>query len=443
MPKRKDESTTDERVSKARKLSKEEPEPEKSYANEFERILDLGKELVINELKLVQRFERQKLSRRSKTAAGEKNDKVVKRISDEIKALNGLNADEAADRHVRKVLLKIKAIETSGKLPEAFKEQKFAQLDAASANVTARLYSSLRVREAVTRLVDSLRREITKELGQNDSALTKSQPLGAPKRAKSTTVQSAADGITAGNVTNEENGVSNTVTDDTEELWAQDDAEELESAYSSGNSEDIAAESSDSENEAVERPKHVAKRKRARNISYSPSPSLSYESEPELKPQRGVRTSTFLPSLTIGGYVSGSESDASDINAELAPRKNRRGQRARQAIAERKHGTNAKHLHKTKQAKAKDGKISRDDGWDAKRGAVSHDDKVRTPKNTKDTREDAPKNSQSAEVRKVSEVARRRDDDGLIHASWQAKKIAKAKENVSIHQFAGKKIVFD
>jgi hypothetical protein len=89
--KRKHDSPTSERPSKAAKTSGVKMEPAKVYASEIEAILDRGQELVHNALKLVRRFERQKLSRRAKTADAEKNEKDIKRIEDEIKALNVRN----------------------------------------------------------------------------------------------------------------------------------------------------------------------------------------------------------------------------------------------------------------------------------------------------------------------------------------------------------------
>ncbi|KAI0822272.1 Bud-site selection protein [Trametes gibbosa] len=69
--------------------------------------------------------------------------------------------------------------------------------------------------------------------------------------------------------------------------------------------------------------------------------------EPKDTPKAGE--STFLPSLSVG-FTRGdsSASDFSDIDAEAdaadAPRKNRRGQRARRMIWEKKYGRNANHV---------------------------------------------------------------------------------------------------
>ncbi|KAL6890715.1 Bud-site selection protein [Trichoderma evansii] len=152
--------------------------------------------------------------------------------------------------------------------------------------------------------------------------------------------------------------------------------------------------------------------------------------------------STFLPTL-MGGYISGSES-ASDIDA---PPKKRRGQRARQAIWEKKYGTKAKHLQKQAE------KGGRDSGWDMKRGAVGPDDQGRKPWK-KGGRAPAGAGGRGgysqgrggANAYQESRPApppkpTKKDNEGPLHPSWEARK--KAKEQQKGAAFAGSKIVFD
>ncbi|KAK7931353.1 Bud-site selection protein [Apiospora marii] len=193
--------------------------------------------------------------------------------------------------------------------------------------------------------------------------------------------------------------------------------------------------------------------------------------------------SAFLPSL-MGGYVSGSESEASDL--DVAPtRNNRRGQRARQAIWEKKFKQEARHLNKPKD--------SRDDGWDAKRGAVGNEhgapwkqgiksafdkrDKPSGPapegvhpdrqrhfnesgpphRNSRDSAQSklphrsfggsaGPSRSfepaaAAAPKPPPKPVKPKRDDTGPLHATWE---MAKAqKEKMQSAKFEGKKITFD
>jgi hypothetical protein len=144
----------------------------------------------------------------------------------------------------------------------------------------------------------------------------------------------------------------------------------------------------------------------------------------------------MLPSL-MGGYISGSESDASDIDVAPAARKNRRGQRARQAIWEKKFKAQAKHLSQEK--------AGRDSGWDLKRGAT--DGSERTPwkrgiKTPFERRHDGGREEQEhAAESSRPRPPTKKDDEGPLHPSWEARK--KAKEAQQTAAFSGKKITFD
>ncbi|KAL2162250.1 hypothetical protein VTH06DRAFT_7163 [Thermothelomyces fergusii] len=180
--------------------------------------------------------------------------------------------------------------------------------------------------------------------------------------------------------------------------------------------------------------------------SRSPPPKKAKKAKGSLRPT----DSTFLPTL-MGGYISGSES-ASDI--DVAPRrKNRRGQRARQAIWEKKYGDKARHLQKAANG--------RDAGWDPKRGAVDGESKpwkrgIRNPLLEKDkTKASGAGETKPADEKKQPNnekklpsnerkkpAQRKRDDTGPLHPSWEAKRKAKEKQQLSA-PFQGKKIVFD
>ncbi|KAI1458702.1 Bud-site selection protein [Annulohypoxylon moriforme] len=167
--------------------------------------------------------------------------------------------------------------------------------------------------------------------------------------------------------------------------------------------------------------------------------------------------SAFLPSL-MGGYISGSESEASDIDVAPA-RKNRRGQRARQAIWEKKYKEKAKHLQKQQEK-------GRDQGWDMRRGAVGDDDGsnkpwkkgIHNPFENKNVHPERLRQMQGGtsgggganrrveERRPVEERPKpkappKRDDTGPLHPSWAAAK--KAKEGAQKVEFQGRKVVFD
>lgn len=157
-----------------------------------------------------------------------------------------------------------------------------------------------------------------------------------------------------------------------------------------------------------------------------------------------THNTTFLPSLMMGGYWSGSEGEATDDEAMAGPprRKNRMGQQARRALWEKKYGTKANHIQKDIK------KMSRDSGWDTKRGATDAGDRGRKGKHagragfgSQSRRDgDAEPNSASGPSRGVKGKGVSQDA-GPLHPSWEAKR--RAKEQAATASFQGKKVVFD
>jgi hypothetical protein len=165
------------------------------------------------------------------------------------------------------------------------------------------------------------------------------------------------------------------------------------------------------------------------------------------------KASAFIPSLSVG-YIAGSGSEPESDIEELAPvKKNRRGQRARQQIAEKKFGAKAKHLENPKN--------DRSQGWDAKRGATDGARGGRGGRGGFGAGRGAfgagagagrgggfGKSGPAAPGRFAGGDApaqlrkKHNDDEGPLHPSWAAAKAAKEKKTVPV-VFAGKKISFD
>jgi hypothetical protein len=346
--------------------NKEASPPRKVYANKLDKILDQGHEFVTSALRVVQRFERQKLARRVKDAQSKKDEKNITRIKGEIEALNKLDASVAAKRHIVKIFGKIKTTREGG-LPDEWKENENEEnWKPEQLNVTARLYSTQQVKDVMAVLVKAVKAEFEKE--KQDSS---------------------------------------------ESMEAEQDEVDMDSGDES--EEDIPMK-------APQQPRTVSRSKQL------------------------AGSSDFLPSLTTAGYVSGSDSEASDINEDLAPRKNRRGQRARQAINERKFGITAKHLAKQQDQKKKS--KDRDRAWDARKGAiesksekpVGRDKTFRDPSFSRRPNERASPNANY--IPTESRQKKKPDDNGPLHPSWIARKEAKKKESFSVKPM-GKKIVFD
>ncbi|KAF4122717.1 BUD22 [Geosmithia morbida] len=170
----------------------------------------------------------------------------------------------------------------------------------------------------------------------------------------------------------------------------------------------------------------------AASPSPPPSPPPAKKTKKSNKVTATPRDTTFLPSL-MGGYVSGSES-ASDVDV-VAPKK-RRGQRARQAIWEKKYGASARHLAQQK----KKGQKGRDAGWDARRGAVDPADAGnRTP--WKKGVVNPFSSGKGGHDKRPPPPPTKKDDEGPLHPSWEARK--KKAESLKSVAFTGQKLVFD
>jgi hypothetical protein len=156
-----------------------------------------------------------------------------------------------------------------------------------------------------------------------------------------------------------------------------------------------------------------------RDLSISDSDSQSRSESPEKSKAATTKKTSFIPSLTMGGYISGSGSDVEEV--DIAPKKNRRGQRERQQIWEKKYGCNAKHLQQQQQQKRP-----------RPRRKASPDYTLGdTGSAAQSKRKVGPKND-----------ARGKDDSGPLHPSWEAAKKAKEAKQKPV-EFQGKKITFD
>jgi hypothetical protein len=233
---------------------------------------------------------------------------------------------------------------------------------------------------------------------------------------------------------------------------------DLGSSDNSGSDDDEDAGHSEGNELNDESVRQIGKRRsihiRGMSVSLSPEPEPSPPLERKREkpkaekksrqPRESVKDSTFLPTL-MGGYISGSES-ASDVEMEIAPRKNRLGQRQRRLRAEKKYGSKASHLKKQR--------MNRDDGWDMKRGAVGEEDDRKKPwkrginnplaTETSNAGQDGPTTGQGEPTKSPKKIPPKKSDD--LHPSWAARKKAKEaapKFTISTEPTNANKIVFD
>lgn len=188
-------------------------------------------------------------------------------------------------------------------------------------------------------------------------------------------------------------------------------------------------------------------------IPSSPSPTISVAIPPESRPHKKsisvTKSTTFIPSLTMGGYISDSESVGSVASQlgknNLKSRKNRRGQQERRQIWEKKFGKNANHLKRQSQSQ------SSNQDWNSRsvtrrnneRGAHRNEKRQNSKKFSTRLGGGGPMSSgaNSDPVKAKPQPNGKGDSEKPLHPSWEAAK--KGKEIKKIVAFQGKKIVFN
>jgi hypothetical protein len=341
----------------------------------------------------------------------------------------------AAQHHLAKSLMKIKAVATCLELPVEISKPKPLPSDTPALNVNARLCNSNPVKETFTPCMARIK-----------AVFGIVEDVKAPakkKRLRAKDYDNAADSSkVVAKAAREEPRLDDDVDAMAEsDEQSDDEMENYRGRLASSDDESGLEETSDIEDlERMLAEEGLARKSSSNQASrYDPAKDMSLddassqdeseEGDGKAKPKKtaagAIKKSAFLPSLSMGGYISGSGSDLDD-DLDIAPKKNRRGQRARQAIWEKKFGTKAKHV-KTQDAKQ---------GWDAKRGAVGgRDQKPHRFANAANAQPLGPRKGEVKEPKK-------RDDTGPLHPSWEAAKRAKEKKAVPV-VFSGKKISFD
>ncbi|OCT46354.1 putative cellular morphogenesis protein (Bud22) [Cladophialophora carrionii] len=408
-----------------------------------------GVKALHNALKLARGFERQKLGRRQKTASDAPQ--TLLRLREEVIVLKQLQLEKTAKSRLFKNLFKTKRIREHPIFIKAYGLEPVSDnvKPGAEANVVGRLFNSNPVKQALPEIMKSIYAVLgipqavpPKPTGTEDTASKAARLKAEPK------LDSDFDGFSGSDM------------EDHAELrekqdLASDASDEEVLGYAGGR---LASLSEDSEEDSIAIPSLSPQRTgrqshgggrfaERENLSLSPTPSEVSEpggARRPLAPHLRQKTSTtaFLPSLSMGGYYSGSDSeDDADQHRGPAlpkPRKNRRGQRARQQIAELKYGEKAKHLGKQKAQDA------RSAGWDARRGAVGQHDsqKDRFRKRMAPQKRTEDRSAAGRDRTLSSDKKKSRDDQGPIHPSWEAAKRRKMQDQAQA-SFQGKKITFD
>lgn len=485
MPKRKRDSQDQSNIFRASKFRKQDV---------LEKYTQ-SKKLLHRALKTAKGFERQKLGKRLKNAKAESKIPDIIRINREIEALKGLDLDKVTEGHLNKSLLRIKAFVESVNLPdevkvEIQKPEGTEENVAAMRNVVSGMCNMKQVKEVIESAIGGMYIALgipkpAKGGKQEDMKGILKKDVTA-KAALPTSVRRAEH---QGDELEEEPAWDGFESDGEPEDIFMEDADDAEDESGSGDEEDedediiydsldeeaisryeaLLGGSSDEESfdEAAEytknrlsHPQNTTQQSRSPSFSLSdtnPNTTLVSDSDPDsdsilatkakatskpkskkAPPPPRPKGSTFLPTL-MGGYWSGTDSSASEI--EDLPsheiRKNRPGQVARRAIWEKKYGTGANHIKSGQGSVADKGK---DDGWDAKRGAKDERRRGGRGQVTGDNSK-AVGSASRGRGRGSGGVVKKKDDEGVLHPSWQAAK--KAKDAEKMAKFAGKKVTFD
>ncbi|KAH9080556.1 Bud-site selection protein [Lactarius deliciosus] len=141
--------------------------------------------------------------------------------------------------------------------------------------------------------------------------------------------------------------------------------------------------------------------------------------------------SVFLPTLSNGFVPGGLDSDWSDGETGVGGgvRKNRRGQRARRAIWEKKYGRKAKHLQKQEDSGAIRGQRSSQKHVQGSQ-AVGHSRPTDSIRQYERANKGEVSNSHTPREQKA-----RRVDDLALHPSWEAKRRMKEKSSCCNYTF--------
>ncbi|KAJ5776325.1 uncharacterized protein N7511_001336 [Penicillium nucicola] len=437
MPKRKlAELNGPPRSSDTRKMS--------IHGTRLTQMFENGVQLLIRALKTSRGFERQKLSRREKTAKSQKDMKTLARLAEEIEALKTLNYHTVSEKYLFKQLIKTKRIaetRTFGEFQEVKKVSQDGPKNTAEANILARLFKSTPVQKEMPALMAGIRK-----LLRVDDA-----PAGKEDKKEVVLKKAPADDISD----SESEGVT------LKSRRGEQDSRDVEISGDESGSEDLSqfnsrlAPGSDSEDEADEESGDDDDEKDegsnaddiSDSVSRSPSPDFSAEDSPPAKKAKGVKGSTapvkdttFLPSLMMGGYWSGSEeaTDDEEISGKKPQRKNRMGQQARRALWEKKFGAGANHVKHEEMIQKLGG---RDNGWDTKRGATDGARGGRGGRRGGFGGSGRSQDRHDGHAPAGRSKPAPKKDEGPLHPSWEAKR--KAKEQATTATFAGKKISFD
>ena len=407
---------------------KRDPDGEEEWVNEnpslkrqtasLRNTIERSTKALASALKLARGFERQKLGRRQKQASSEPQSLL--RLREEVIVLKQLDLNKTASIYLSKHLAKAKRVRESLAFVTLYgsEPQLETMKPGAEANVVGRLVNSAPVKQEMRQIMQGI--YILLDLADGKPP-GKTLPTDTKPESRGKGVEVQDDTPFEGFSVS---GSSDEV--EADDLPRSDVEDALVAAY-----QHRLAGSEDEDEEGDDQPSSSSHESISRSPSHSPQPDVKRKA-----------TTSFLPNLSLSGYYSGSDSGDDDAPGAAKPRKNRRGQRARQQIAEMKYGKSARHLQNG------DTKDLRNTDWDAQRGAVqNHSDPRKRGYNgnrgaLKPVSVSGKAYTAAINGTREKQKPSARDDAGPLHPSWEA---AKQRKNQPWEQstFTGKKITFE
>ncbi|OAX38757.1 Bud-site selection protein [Rhizopogon vinicolor AM-OR11-026] len=386
-------------------------------------------------------FETQKILKKIKDARQKGDDDTVKTIEAQHIALKSLDPDLIADSALSTKIKKDRFLSQDPNLRSAMSKSLSATLivpaapSSAEGKVQSRLLSSKALAADVSRIIKGLRRLLNPEERTYDVEEDGPEPpdLSQPPKKKQKTrekeglhkvppVDVHSDGELSANVEDEDEGwESGTVSDGGHSM--QGGSRLVSLSNEGSDDEDNSASERDDIGPSVPRGPRVPDVKR--NLK---APTVQ---------------SAFLPSLSVGFVRGDSDTDYSDSEGKAADgvKKNRRGQRARRAIWEKKFGRHANHVMKQKDISRGSHRSHTPSG-----AAAIHKDQRQYRSGRGDSggapfaggRSRIPdKNRSDFSASRTSSTHK---EEKSLHPSWEAKKKL---QNVAIVPAQGTRIVFD
>ncbi len=386
----------------------------------------------IRSLKRAAHLELAKLARRIKASRETDNATDVTRLQSEVAAVKELEFEALGRYYLRDRIIKLNKPLAAALHLENTEVAPHRDESDATKNVVARLFNSAAVKTSISASIASLCR-----VAQIENQIVIS--ASSKRRTADKMVEHGGDedleliprfieqDITP-NLTHLDGADpdSNPSGSEDEENAVADDEDSDETEVDEGAEEEDEDEDEQEEYQTQPEAGPIPTTKTPRN-------QKDTKSNPIQRPAKtdGTKSSTFLPALS-SGYIPAYDSDLSDgdPDAELTgihtlsqkrPRKNKRGQRARQKIWEAKYGKNANHVVRDKETREREfmERVAR-----------------RAEKAKKDGTGGGEGGTGGNEVPLGNRRERR---TGPEHPSWEAKKAMKDKEKVA---FQGTKIVF-